>query len=304
MSVDITKAFVEQYKDGISHLSQQKGSRLRATVMEEPVSGKKAYFDQVGQAVAQKRTSRHADTPLMDTPHSRREVTTFYYEYADLVDDSDKIRTLNDPTSAYQVAAAWAMGRGMDDEIISAATGTAQVDGGAGTTATATALPSTQLVAVDFVESGSATNSGLTIGKLREADRILGANDVDPDVERYIAVSQQQITDLLQTTEVTSADFNTVKALVEGNIDTFMGFKFVKTQRLATSNPSGTIRDRTCFAYLRTGIKLGVGKNPTGRVTERDDKSYSVQVYYAMDVGATRMEEEQVVQITCREVFT
>ena len=43
------------------------------------------------------------------------------YEYADLIDNQDKIRTLIDPTSSYALAAAYAIGRAMDDEIISAA---------------------------------------------------------------------------------------------------------------------------------------------------------------------------------------
>ena len=42
-------------------------------------------------------------------------------------------------------------------------------------------------------------------------------------------------------------------------------------------------------------------KDVTARISERDDKSYSTQVYYCMSVGATRMEEEKVVQIPCHE---
>ena len=74
MSSQITTAFVQQYSSNVSMLSQQKGSLLRKAVEVESVVGKNAFFDQVGSATAQKRTSRHADTPQMDTPHARRRV--------------------------------------------------------------------------------------------------------------------------------------------------------------------------------------------------------------------------------------
>ena len=59
--------------------------------------------------------------------------------------------------------------------------------------------------------------------------------------------------------------------------------------------------DRLCFAFTEDAIKLAIGKDVTAKISERADKSYSTQVYYAMDIGATRMEEEKVVQIPCDE---
>ena len=106
-------------------LSQQMGSRLRDAVRIENVVGKNAFIDQIGVATAALRSSRHADTPQMDTPHARRRLSLADYEYADLIDDQDKVRMLIDPTSSYAQAAAAAMGRAMDDVIITAATGTA-----------------------------------------------------------------------------------------------------------------------------------------------------------------------------------
>ena len=142
MSTQITTAFVNQFSSNITMLSQQMGSLLREAVDVETVTGEKAFFDQVGSAVAQVRTSRHGDTPLMETPHARRMVTMSTYEYADLIDDPDKVRLLVDPTSTYARAAAMAMGRSMDDVVISAALGTASTGK---TGSTSTALPSGQI---------------------------------------------------------------------------------------------------------------------------------------------------------------
>lgn len=286
MSTQVTTAFVNQFSANIQMLSQQMGSLLRNAVDTESVNGEKAFFDQVGAAAAVLRTSRHADTPLVDTPHSRRMVTLSDYEYADLIDDQDKVRLLIDPTSTYSRAAAAAMGRAMDDVIISAALGTSKTgkDG-----STDTALPSGQKLAV--------ASSGLTLAKLINAKELLDAASVDPSIPRYIVVSPKQITDLLNNTTVTSSDFNTVKALAMGEINSFVGFQFIVSNRLTTDS-SG---DRQVIAFASDGIKLAVGKEPAARIDERADKSYATQVYYCQSVGATRMEEEKVVEIACDE---
>ncbi len=203
MSNQITTAFVQQYSNNVQMLSQQKGSLLRGVVDVESVVGKHAYFERIGQVSAQKRVSRHSDTPQIDTPHSRRRISMSDFEYADLIDQQDRVRTLIDPTSQYALAAAYAMGRSMDDEIIAAVSGNAF---GGETGSTTIALPSAQKI----TESGTA---GLTIAKLRSAKEIMDSQSIDPSIPRTIVVSPKQITDLLGTTEVTSSDFNTVKAL-------------------------------------------------------------------------------------------
>ena len=287
MSTQITTAFVNQYSANVQMLSQQMGSLLRNAVDVETVNGEKAFFDQVGSAAAVLRTSRHADTPLIDTPHSRRMVTLSDYEYADLIDDQDKVRMLIDPTSTYARAAAAAMGRAMDDVIISAALGSAKT-GKDGSTTTPFATATNQIAV------GAA---GLTLAKLIEAKEILDSQDVDPSIPRYIACSPKQVSDLLGDTDVTSADFNTVRALVKGELDTYVGFKFIMTNRL----PVDGSNDRRVIAWAMDGLKLAVGKEPVARIDERADKSYATQVYYCMSIGATRMEEAKVVEILCDE---
>ena len=288
MSSQITTAFVQQYSSNVQLLSQQKGSLFRNAVRVESQVGKNAFYDQVGSATAQKRLSRHADTPQIDTPHARRRVSLVDYEYADLIDDQDKVRTLIDPTSPYSQATAFAMGRAIDDEIISAAFGTAYTGE---TGSTSTTFPSGQQVGV-----GSPA-AGLTIAKLVEAKQLLDEANVDTTLPRYVAVAPEQLADLLNITTVTSSDYNTVKALVQGEIDTFLGFKFIVSTRL--SSETGT--NRRVIAWAEDGLLLSIGKDITAKIDERADKGYATQVYYAMSIGATRMEEEKVVEIKCRE---
>lgn len=287
MSFEITTAFVEQFGANIDLLSQQKDSRFGGRVREETQTGETQFFEQVGPTEVEEATSRHDDTPRMDTPHARRQVTLRTFRWADLIDNADKVRMLIDPTSSYANSAVMSMNRKRDLLIIQAALGTAKT-GKAG--ATSVVLPSTQKIA-----HGSA---GLNIAKLLEAKEILDANEVDEDMKRYIAVTSKQVSDLLNTTEIKSSDFNTVKALAMGQINSFLGFEFIRSEQLtqdATPN-------RQVIAWAEDGVLISQGTGGTvTRVSERGDKNYSVQVFREETFGSTRMEEKKVVEIACVE---
>mgnify|MGYP000041134323 FL=1 len=287
MSNEIMNWSVIDYKSTVDHLLQQKGSKFRMCVMEESFQGKSGVpINQVGAVTAQKRTTRHADTPLIETPMDRRWVYPTDYEWADLIDDQDKLRIIADPTSPYAINGAYALGRAMDDEVIAAFTGTAKTgeDGG-----TSTALPAGQ--------TAGTTAGGMTIAKLREAMQLLMAAEVDVDNEElYCAIGAQQHDDLLGQTQAVSLDYTNKPVLVDGRIKAFMGFNFVDSQRLALS---GT--DRTAVCWAKSGVTLGVFNDIEAKITERDDKSYATQVYVKGTFGATRLEEKKVVAITCSE---
>lgn len=287
MSNEILDWSVIDYKSTVEHLLQQRGSKFRGAVMEDSYHGKSgAAVNQLGAVTAQLRTTRHADTPLIETPQDRRWVFPSDYEWADLIDDQDKLRTIADPTSPYAINGAMALGRSIDDLIISAATGTS-LTGEDGTTSTS--FPAGQTAAT--------TSGGLTVAKLREAMQLLIAAEVDVDNEPlYCAIGAQQHDDLLGETQAISLDYTNKPVLVDGRIKSFMGFNFIDSQRLALS---GT--DRTVICWAKSGLHLGIWNDINVRISERDDKSYSTQVYVKGTFGATRVEEEKVVAITCSE---
>jgi hypothetical protein len=289
MSFEVTTAFVQQYTTNVSLLLQQRGSKLRECVTVGSYAGKAAKaVEQIGSVTAQAKTSRHADTPLISTPHNARWVHPTDYEWADMIDDQDKLRMLIDPTSPYAMNGAYALGRAMDSLIITAALGTS-LTGENGSTSTAFDTTNQTIVV-------SAT--GLTVEKLRTAKMKLVAAEIDVDMDPlYIAVTATQLDNLLGTTQVTSADFNTVKALVNGSVDTFMGFKFIHTELLGLDSSS----NRRCIAWAKSGIHLGMWNDINTKVTERADKSYATQVYVKGTFGATRTEEKKVVEIICDE---
>ena len=136
----------------------------------------------------------------------------------------------------------------------------------------------------------------MTIAKLRQAKEILDLGNVDPSIPRFIALSPKQVTDLLGTTEVTSSDYNTVKALANGEINSFLGFNFIVSNRLSISASK-----RLCLAWAMDGVKMALGQDIMTRIDERSDKGYATQVYVCQSIGATRMEESKVVSIEAHE---
>ena len=289
MSYEIETASVQQYANNVGLLLQQRGSKLRECCTLGSYTGKAAKaVEQIGAVAARKRTSRHSDTPLISTPHDARWVHPIDYDWADLIDNEDKLRMIIDPTSPYAINGAYAIGRALDDDIITAALG-ASLTGENGSTSTAFDTTNQQIA------NGSA---GLTVAKLREARKILLSNEVDVEMDPlFIAVTAKQLDDLLGTTEVTSSDYNTVKALVQGQLDTFLGFKFVQTERLGVDGSS----HRRVIAWARSGMHVGMWNDISARISERDDKNYATQVYVNGTFGATRTEEGKVVEILCVE---
>lgn len=315
MNSQIESWRVEQFTANVYQLAQQRGSRLASKVRSEQFKGKAEFFDRIGTATAQKKTGRNTDTPNLNIDHSRRMVTTSMYEWATLVDRKDKLQNIHNPESEYSVAARNALGRSMDDILIDSALGVAKAgeDG-----SSSVSLSNTQkLCAID--DDGA--QDFLNIQALRKAKFLFDHNEVEG--ERFFAFDAEQLEHLLSHTETTNSQYNTVRALVAGEIDTFMGFTFIRTERLIASSlyssaftfdndvdagaglykSGGTALaggETSCFAFVGDGLILGMNEGMVGRIDERQDKSYDTQVYASMDLGGVRMEEAKVVEVICK----
>lgn len=310
MSQYIDTAHVDAYRADLKIKFQQMSSRLRPYCQVETLSAEDTFMDRIGAVDPVELTTRHADTPYLETPHDRRKINFRTFVWADLIDKVDKLQMLADPTSPYSTNAIAGLQRRMDDVVIEAALGTAYT-GKDGTTAVSSGW---NTVAVDYVESQnaanvvSATNSNLTVGKLRrtrqyleESEAIAGDNGMG-ERELVMAVASSQLMSLLADAKATSQDYNEVRALVNGEIKSYMGFKFIRTQRLKTV--AGQPKQRRCVAFVAgSAIALGLAEEPFVRVSELPNKNYSTQVYVRGSYGATRMWEEQVVEVICHEDY-
>lgn len=296
MSINIPQQYVMQFASNLNLLLQQKGSRLRGTVSEGSYVGKQASpVDQVGAIAANKVTNRFAPMGRVDAPVDRRWVFPQDYDLPQLIDQFDKLRLLMDPTSTFVQNGLYAMGRAIDDEIIAAFFGTNKT-GEQG--ATSTTFAAGQVVSVS---QGASAATGLTVAKLREAKRILMANECDPDEPIYCAIKAKQHDNLLAEAQVISMDYNDKPVLVEGKITRFLGVNFVHTERLTSGTDDAAGTSDQIPIYLKSGMHLGVWNGITSDVSQRKDlQGLPFQAYCYGTFGATRTEEKKIVKIWCR----
>lgn len=279
MAVQISNAFVTLFDSEVKQAYQ--GQRLLAGVTRERagVEGSTVRFPKIGKGSATIRVPQTDVTPL-NVSYSQVTATMEDYiaaEYSDIF-NQQKVN-FNERQELVQVVSG-AIARRMDQVVLDALT----------------AASSPETVSNDI----GGTDSNLNVAKLREAKRLLDKNNV-PGEGRTILVHANNLQALLGETEVTSADFNTVRALVAGEINTFLGFNFITfgdrdEGGLAVDGSS----DRTIYAFHRDAVGLGMGMNQTSRVDYIPEKT-SFLVASMFSAGAVAIDDEGIVQITCRE---
>jgi Phage capsid protein len=281
MSDQLPVVYVNQYTDNVISIAQQKPSKLRMALrVRDGVVGKATHFERIAPTAGVQLTTIHQDTPLVNTQLSRVKCILTDWGWADLIDPLMDPKMLINPTNEFVQNAAYAMNRTLDAIIIPAF--------------------SASMVLVDAADatSGSAltlsiANGGtnLTVAKLRQASRMLDEGDVEPE-DRYFVGSPIGKESLLKTTEVTSSDFNTVKALVQGDINTFLGFSFIWMNNLPKA-----ANIRSGFAWHRNSMALAIGHDITHTVEPRYDKNGATQVRFLLSAGSTRVDNKGVVQV-------
>lgn len=294
MSVNIPNHYVQEYATNIELLLQQKGSKLRPFVTSGSYIGEQASpVDQVGAVEMQSVTGRFEPMGRVDADTDRRWVLPSDFDLPQLIDSFDKLRLLTDPSSVYVQNAVFAAGRKMDDLIIDALFGTAKT-GKSGSTSTT--FPAAQQVAVNYGASG---NVGLTVAKLREARKKLKAAEVDIDMDPLVCIiTAEQEDNLLAEAQVISLDYNEKPVLVDGRLNKFLGINFVHCERLDVDGSSY----RRVPVFAKSGMHLGIWNDITTDISQRKDlKGLPFQSYVYMTAGATRLEEEKVVEIKCAE---
>lgn len=296
----VDTAFVNQYQGMLYILCQQRKSKLAMRVRNESIQGESKAFDRLGEASVEQITTRHPATPNNEQPHTRRWVTPADYHTNSYIDDQDKLKMLIEPTSEYAQNQASALGRQIDDIIIAAALGTAA----AGNTPTSSSV-TFQAESISINGDGTVTNLGtlatapgaaavsdMSLNKMLTMQRLFNDADVDPEIMRYWVVTPKSVEDMLNITEVGSADYNAVKTLVRGEMEYFAGFNWFWSTRL--TKDSATETAYRSFAWAQDGIIFASGKGISSRIDERPDLSYTTQVYSVMNGGAVRMDGDKV----------
>jgi hypothetical protein len=285
MSTTIPNAHVIAFQSSVLYTAQQRGSKLNGTIMpsDGPVVGKSTNVERIGRVEMQQKTGRHADVAYISTPHTRRRLDIKDWQVADLIDDPDKVKVRINAETAYSTTFGMAAGRTIDREILAAMNGNA-IDGDGA------------LVAFDAGNEASLDLGGaganFTFADIASIRSRMILNGTDDSEEFHAAIGGAALNDLLQLTQVGSADFVAVQALITGTIRFWMGFNWhVLQDNLLPLVPAST--DRWAFFYTTMGGEKGDQINPNVRV-ERIAQKDSTQVLLTSSFGVVRTDEARV----------
>lgn len=326
MSNQIEKAYIQAYHAGFSQAFQQSTSRFRAYVDVDTQEAEFEYYDRVGLADDMQQVStRYGDNPINEIAHDRRRIQTRDYELGKPVDEKDLAKVAMDPTHAYTQAMVASANRKVDDVIIAGLTATAWTDKTGSTAVNFVGTTSGKVtigavsdvqnnlvagtylaktagnyegidIAVDYTAT-TAANCGLTKEKLKAIrETMIGTDAINQDAVINMFIGRKQLTDLLGINEVINSDFN-VHALAAGQVQTWMGFNFILTNRLPLVSNS-----RQCFAFLPQAFKLAFGKDITVDMWRLSGQKNIPYIYLKLALGGSRMWGEVCARVNCYEV--
>lgn len=283
MPQTITNAFVQQFDATIRMLSQQKESRLEATVFDRgSVTGESFTANLLAPIEdTPENNIRHGDTVWSDTVHSTRVALMQDFYQALPVDRNDLPKLMANPTGSYSDALVAAWNRRKDRIIWAALTGNSQLKNG-----TTVAMPAGQKIA--------AASAGFTKAKLIFTRKLFRKNEADNHngEEMYIAYTSDMLEDVMSDTTLTSADHLAVKMLQDGDLASkWMGFNWVPYESITKVGNTFTTA-----AWTKSSVHRGTGYTE-GKASPRPDKKDLTQVSMAGSYGATRVDENRVVLI-------
>lgn len=279
MAISLANNFVTLFDAEVKQAYQGKAELVGAVRQRRGVEGSTVKFPKVGRGVATPRVGQTDVTPL-NVGFSNVTLTLEDWIAAEYSDIFSQAKVNFDERNELVQVLGNAIGRRQDQLIISALQNS-------GTSLT---------VSNDI--GGSDTN--MNVAKLREAKALMDKNNV-PMEGRHILLHSNGLKSLLAETAVTSSDFNTVKALVNGELNQFLGFTF---HTIGDRSEGGLAidgsNDRTCFAFHKDAIGYGEGIAPKTEINYIPEKT-SWLVSAMLSAGATTIDAEGVVSIVCRE---
>lgn len=279
MSKTLNVAAIASFDADVKHAYQDK-AKLRETVrVKTGVVGSTHRFPKLGAGIASRRV-KQTDVVPMNLQHTNATATLEDWNAAEYTDVFDEGKTNISERMELAASIAKAIGRREDQLIIDALE------------ATATTLN------VATTVGGAATD--LNVDKLRRIGRLLGDNGVDEDEEVTFIGSHTGKEALLGETAITSADFNSVRALVNGSIDTFLNMKYKWIASRAEGGLDKTGAIRTSFAYAKSAVGHAIGMDARMEVNYIPTKT-SWLANMLFSAGSIEIDAGGVVEVTTTE---
>ena len=279
MAINLSTAFVTLFDAEVKQAYQAQAVLRGAVRLRSGVEGATYKFPKIGKGVAQVRVPQTDVSPL-NVSYGQVTVTLEDYIAAEYSDIFMQQKVSFDERRELVQVVSNAIGRRQDQLILDALN----------TSSTSLAVGN---------DIGGA-DSNLNVAKLREAKRLLDAKNVPMD-NRHLIIHADSLASLLGETSVTSSDFNTVKALVQGDINTFLGFTFhTLGDRDEGGLPIDGSLDRTVYAFHRDALGMAEGIAPKTEINYIAEKT-SFLVASMFSAGSVAIDDEGIVKITCRE---
>jgi len=274
MSIGLSPAFVTLFEAEVKQAYQGKAALVEATRQRRGVEGNIVKFPKVGKGVATLRVPQTDVVPL-NTDFSQVTATMQDWNAAEYSDIFMQQKVNFEERQELVQVVANAIGRRQDQLILDA------LLAGKGST----------------VAHGG---TNLTVAKLRDAKKTMDTNNVPPE-DRHMIIHANNLSNLLGETSVTSADFNTVRALVSGELDTFLGFRF---HTLGDRTEGGISIDgssiRSCLAFHKTAIGYGEGIGPKTEINYVPEKT-SHLVNAMLSACSTAIDGEGIIEVQANE---
>ena len=279
MAINLSTAFVTLFDAEVKQAYQAEAMLRGAVRVRSGVEGSTYKFPKIGKGVAQVRVPQTDVTPLNVT-YGQVTVTLGDFIAAEYSDIFMQQKVNFDERRELVQVVSKAIGRRQDQIILDALN------------ASGTSLT----VSNDI----GGTDTNMNVAKLRDAKKKLDAGNV-PSGDRHIIIHANSLASMLSETSVTSSDFNTVKALVAGEINTFLGFMFhVMGDRAEGGLPIDGSSDRTIYAFHKDAIGMAEGIAPKTEINYVPEKT-SFLIASMFSAGAVAIDDEGIVKITARD---
>lgn len=302
--LDIPEFAVRSFETRWGHVVQQQVAKLRDKVTVDSFEGKEKVYRDLSTLVWRERLNRLGDSLPQEVQGYKRKLTKRDFACQHISDRKDAeyiVAQLTTPGSEIEHAMRMSWNRKVDEMIVQGVSAT--VYGGAEPYVTPINVSASQQVAVNYVNTGSPANSGLTPWKLIEAARKFeiqeiflqgeGASDV------YLAIGPKQKQDLYAYVAASPNDVwaQMMKPFLADETQKLFGFKVVMSNRLTLDSGTDV---RTCVAWAKEGVMV-VPENMQIMVDRLPQKDHAIQVSAYADYGVMRRYEEKVMEIFCDE---
>jgi len=330
-AVAITTAYVNRYRSGFDQAFQQGDSILSPFVEHETQSSEFDYYDRIGEADEMTEDlTRYGDNPISEIPHDRRRIGLKDYELGKYVDEKDLMRVITDPMNPYSQAMMASGQRKKDDVIFDRMYGTAYTGKAGGTSVTWVSAPSSGKINVGEISKGSSnpitaagdytldagnvegivvahdyTGVGVTpaaaninLAKLKAIRfTMMRLEAINQDSVLNVFMSYSQFQAMLGIDEVINSDYSVRKNLAEGNVTTFLGFRFIHSERV----PVDSNGYRRCLVCLPKAFKLATAKSLTLDLWRDSAKKNIPYMYMKQSIDGSRMWGEVAAEMLCDE---